>query len=55
MNIHVIYAFFMKRFRPQRAKEISARFPLLYDPRSKILDVGGGGGIHGTFSIRSVR
>ena len=33
----------MKRFRPARAKAIGARFPLLNNPETRVLDVGGGG------------
>jgi hypothetical protein len=43
MNIHNIYGFFMKRFRPARAKAIGARFHLLTNPEARVLDVGGGG------------
>jgi ubiquinone/menaquinone biosynthesis C-methylase UbiE len=43
MSIHAIYGFFMRRFRPARAKEFGSRFPILFDARARILDVGGGG------------
>jgi hypothetical protein len=42
MNIHSIYSFFMKRFRPARARAIGAHFPILGDPQARVLDVGGG-------------
>jgi SAM-dependent methyltransferase len=37
-----ILLFFMKRFRPTRARDIKERFPILFDARAHILDVGGG-------------
>lgn len=42
MNIHVVYGFFMRRFRPARAKLIAESFPLLFDEKARVLDVGGG-------------
>lgn len=42
MNIHVVYGFFMRRFRPARAKVIADSFPLLFEENARILDVGGG-------------
>jgi 2-polyprenyl-3-methyl-5-hydroxy-6-metoxy-1,4-benzoquinol methylase len=42
MNIHTVYSFFMRRFRPRRAREIRRLFPILDDPAAKVLDVGGG-------------
>lgn len=42
MNIHTVYGFFMRRFRPARAKAIAESFPLLFDASSRVLDVGGG-------------
>lgn len=42
MNIHTINAFFMRRFRPRRARQIAAGFPLLLAPSKTVLDVGGG-------------
>lgn len=42
MDIHKIYNIFMKRFRPKRAKYIADNFPLMFDSKSNILDIGGG-------------
>lgn len=42
MNIHTIYGFFMRRFRPRRARDFGNRFPIIFDPQARILDVGGG-------------
>lgn len=41
MNIHNFYSFFMKQFRPARAKAIGTKFPLLNNPEARVLDVGG--------------
>lgn len=43
MSIHKIYNIFMKHFRPRRAKYIADKFPLLFESKSSVLDVGGGG------------
>jgi SAM-dependent methyltransferase len=42
MDIHFIYGFFMKKFRPARANAIAESFPLLFDTNSRVLDIGGG-------------
>jgi Methyltransferase domain len=41
MNIHAVYGFFQRRFRPKRVRELKGRFPLLERPTATILDVGG--------------
>lgn len=40
MNIHVIYGFFMARFRPARAIQLRKLFPCI-DGQASIIDVGG--------------
>ena len=42
LKIHRLYGFFMRRFRPRRARQIARRFPLLSNPEARVLDVGGG-------------
>lgn len=42
MNIHKVNNFFMKLFRPKRAREIKEHFPILFDSNARVLDVGGG-------------
>lgn len=39
---HTVMIFFMSRFRQTRAEDIRKRFPILFDPKAHILDVGGG-------------
>lgn len=41
MNIHSVYRVFQVRFRPGRIRRLRERFPLIDDPKSTILDVGG--------------
>ena len=42
MNIHTVYGFFMRGFRPRRAAIIARSFPFLACRTSRVLDVGGG-------------
>jgi hypothetical protein len=41
LNIHSVYRIFQVRFRPKRIKRLRDRFPLIDQPSSTILDVGG--------------
>ncbi len=41
MNIHTIYGFFQRRFRPKRIRALKAELPILDNPNAKILDLGG--------------
>lgn len=41
MNIHTIYGYFQRHFRPKRIRALKAQLPLLDDPNTTILDVGG--------------
>lgn len=36
------YKFVMGIFRPARAKDIAAKFPVLFDSNARVLDIGGG-------------
>lgn len=37
-----VYKFIMSIYRPARAKDIADRFPVIFDPDARILDIGGG-------------
>lgn len=41
MNIHQIYPYFQRRFRPKRIRAMKSRFPILDRSDTTILDVGG--------------
>lgn len=41
MNIHSIYSFFAKHFRPRRIQALKRLLPQIEQPNTKVLDVGG--------------
>jgi hypothetical protein len=41
MNIHTIYGFFQRRFRPKRIRNLKAQLPVLGNAQATILDLGG--------------
>ncbi len=41
MNIHSVYAVFQRRFRPRRIRALKKLLPLIEQPHTKILDLGG--------------